>query len=189
MEIKIKIEKEEKQRTFILFWNPAISSCKMSDYQFLLENRWEPLNWSVWDYRQAKDGDRFFMVRCGDGNTGICMSGTFDSMPFYGEDWSDQGRDNIHYVDLDRDVVINPDYCPILTTAELQAAIPDFDWTGGHSGRLLDPESAEKLEEMWEKFLEKNADIFHVRAIRFEVDEDEDDDFDEEDDDDEFEEE
>lgn len=176
MKIEIKIEKEEKQRTFILFWNPAISSCKMEDYQKLLENRWEPMIWSVWDYRQALIGDRFFMVRCGDGKTGICMSGTFNSMPFYGKDWSGQGRDNIHYIDLDRDVVINPDYCPILTTAELQAAIPDFDWTGGHSGRLLDPKSAEKLEEMWDEFLEKNADIFHTRAVRFDVDEDEDDD-------------
>lgn len=188
MEIEIKIEKEEKRNTFILFWNPAISSCKMADYQKLLDNRWAPMNWSVWDYRQAQVGDRFFMVRCGEGNTGICMSGTLDSMPFYGKDWSGQGRDNIHYIDLDRDVVINPDYCPILTTAELQAAIPDFDWTGGHSGRLLDPKSAEKLEEMWEEFLEKNADIFHARAVRFDVDEDEGDDYDE-DDDDEFDEE
>ena len=175
MEITVKIEREKKQNTFILFWNPAISSCKMDDYQKLLENRWEPMNWSVWDYRQALIGDRFFMVRCGNGKTGICMSGTFESRPYYGEDWSGQGRD-VHYIDLDRDVVINPDYCPILTTAELQAAIPDFDWTSGHSGRLIDPKSAEKLEEMWEKFLEKNADIFHTRAVRFDVDEDEDDD-------------
>ena len=178
MEIEVKIEKEEKQNTFILFWNPAISSCKMSDYQKFLDDRWEPMNWSVWDYRQAHIGDRFFMVRCGDGNTGICMSGTFDSKPFYDEDWSGQGRD-VHYVDLDYDVAINPAYCPILTTAELQAAIPVFDWTGGHSGRLLDPKSAEKLEDMWNKFLKKNADIFLTRAVRFDVDDDEDEEIDE----------
>lgn len=176
MENQVKTENEEKQRTFILFWNPAISSCKMDDYQKFLDDRWETMSWSVWDYRQAHIGDRFFMVRCGEGNIGICMSGTFDSMPFYGEDWSGQGRDNIHYVDLDCNVTINPDYCPVLTTSELQAAIPDFDWTGGHSGRLLAPELAEKLEEMWKKFLEKNAEIFHVRAIRFEEYEDEEDD-------------
>lgn len=183
MEIKVKINFAEKRKTFILFWNPAISSFKMSDYQGLLDSRWEELNWSVWDYRQAQEDDRFFMVRCGEGNTGICMSGTFSSKPYYGEDWSGKGRD-VHYMDLERDVVIHPDYCPILTTAELQTAIPDFDWTGGHSGRLLDEESAKKLERLWSEFLKKNEEMFLVRAARYDSD-DVDSDSDEEDEEDE----
>lgn len=179
MKISIKIKKEEKQNTFILFWNPAISDCEIGDFHDFIRNSTD-FNWSIWDYQQAKIGDRFYMVRCGEGNTGIIMCGTFASNPFWGEDWSEQERNNMHYIKLSQEMYFSPEHCPILTTAELQAAIPDFDWTGGHSGRLLDPESAEKLEEMWEEFLEKNADIFHTRAVRFDVDEDDDDEFDEE---------
>ncbi len=44
------------------------------------------LNWSVWGYEEACSSDRFFMVRCGEGKTGICMSGYFASDPYKGED-------------------------------------------------------------------------------------------------------
>lgn len=159
--------------TFILFWNPAISSCKMDDYQRLIDRPWEELNWSVWDYRKAKIGDRFFMMRCGKGKTGLCMSGKFISKPFYDEDWSGQGRD-VHYVTLDREVILNPEYCPILKTKDLQSAFPDFDWTGGHSGRLIDPKTAFKLDVMWHRFINSNDIMFiHLRAARYDLEEDE----------------
>lgn len=122
-------------KTYILFWNPAISSYKLDDFQEKLgELEYNDLNWSVWEHDKASCGDRFYMVRCGEGKTGICMSGYFASDPYKGEDWSGKGKET-YYVDLDPDVMIHPDYRVILTTEELSRAIPDFDWTGGHSGR------------------------------------------------------
>lgn len=159
-------------KTFILFWNPEISSYKFDDYQDELEEfdyYCKDMNWSVWDHDDAHAGDRFFMVRCGAGNTGICMSGYFSSEPYAGEDWA--GRDKVtYYINLEPDVMIHPEYLPILTTIELASAIPSFDWNGGHSGRLLDEENAKTLEDLWEKFIKKNEGIFTIRAARQEVD-------------------
>ena len=121
-------------KTFILFWNPAISSYKLDDFQRELEELHDDycnMNWSVWEHEKASAGDRFFMVRCGNGNTGICMSGYFSSDPYQDEDWSGRGRVT-YYMDLEPDAMIHPDYRPILPTSDLVKAIRTT-----HAGRLL----------------------------------------------------
>ena len=151
--------------TFILFWNPAISSYTMEQMQNDLANWSHVKNWSVWRHRDAHKGDRFFMVRCGEGNTGICMSGHFDSEPYRGGDWSGKRR-VVYYMDLQVDTIINSEILPILTTEVLQKQIPSFDWTGGHSGRLLAEKKAEKLEKIWTDFIEQNKRIFGKLSLR-----------------------
>ena len=40
-------------RTYILFWNPAISSYKLDDFQEKLrELEYNDLNWSVWEHEK-----------------------------------------------------------------------------------------------------------------------------------------
>lgn len=158
-------------KTYILFWNPAISSYKLEDFQREMEDYDADMNWSVWEYENACAGDRFFMVRCGSGKTGICMSGYFSSDPYKGEDWSGRGRVT-YYMDLEPDYMINPDYLPILSTLDLIREVPGFDWNGGHSGRLLDAKLAEKLETLWKKFTDDHAEMFTMRAAHQEVDPD-----------------
>ncbi len=151
--------------TFILFWNPDVSSYTLERMRDDLEHWAHVSNWSVWQHDLAHKGDRFFMVRCGQGKTGICMSGRFRSEPYRAEDWSGKGRE-VYYMDLLADTVIAPDYLPILPTEELSTAIPTFDWTGGHSGRLLPAGEAEKLEKIWAAFLEQNKWIFSQLTLK-----------------------
>ena len=146
--------------TIILFWNPEISSYTIERLRDDLHSCTHVNNWSVWEHDKAHKGDRFFMVRCGKGKTGICMSGRFRSEPYRGEDWSGKGRE-VYYMDLRADTVIDPDILPILPTELLAKKIPSFDWTGGHSGRLLPAKDAKKLERLWKKFLENNDAIFY----------------------------
>ncbi len=149
---------DEKQNTVILMWNPDISSVKLDDHRHGVKHMLtEYFNWSVWDYQHVKCGDRFFLVRVGKGNTGIVMSGVFDSQSYEGADWSGRGR-RVFYIDMLPNAIIDPEKAPILTTAELQKAIPSFDWSGGHSGRLLAEEDAKKLESLWQEFLAKHDD-------------------------------
>ena len=63
-------------------------------------------------------------------------------------------------MDMEPNVIINPDEAPMLTTAELQEAVPSFDWTGGHSGRILTTKEAIAVEQLWNTFIEKNEDMF-----------------------------
>ena len=152
-------------KTFILFWNPGISSYTIERLREDLDVEQHVSNWSVWEHKKAHKGDRFFMVRCGEGKTGICMSGFFNSDPYQGEDWSGKGRE-VYYMDISADFVIDPDLLPILSTEILSREIPSFDWSGGHSGRLLPAQKAKKLEKLWEKFLEENDPIFNKLALK-----------------------
>lgn len=117
----------------------------------------EDFNWSVWEHEKAKCGDRFYLVRVGEGNTGIVMSGVFNSHPYEAEDWSGKGR-RVFYMDMLPNVILNPEEAPMVRTEKLQKTIPSFDWTGGHSGRLLLQEESQKLEALWSDFLKKNED-------------------------------
>lgn len=147
-------------KTFILMWNPAISSYTWDrfkdDQKDMCEEGWgEGVgNWSVWDHEYAEEGDRFFMVKVGEGKTGIVMAGTFCSDPYEDEDWSGHGRQTF-YLDLDIHEQVDPDKVDIITTDQLYNEIPGFEWKGGHSGRLLEQESADKLEIMWIKYINK----------------------------------
>ena len=154
--------------TIILFWNPGISSYTIERLREDLSNHSHVSNWSVWEHDKAHKGDRFFMVRCGEGKTGICMSGRFSSEPYQGEDWSGKGRE-VYYMDIRADIVIDPDILPILSTEILSQKIPSFDWSGGHSGRLLPVEEAEKLEKLWEDFLEENKPMFGALTLKSDI--------------------
>lgn len=148
---------DEKQKTYVLMWNPAISSVTMNDHNESIPNLMtENFNWSVYEYQEAKKGDRFVMVRCGEGKTGIVMSGIFDSNPYQGRDWSGRGR-TVFYMDMEPNFIANPEKADIITTNELKQAIPTFDWSGGHSGRLLTEEQAKQLEALLAKYLKKFA--------------------------------
>ena len=139
--VEIKIERMYPQKTVVLMWNPSISSYTMERFEDDLRDMtdgWAPedFNWSVWDYENVKEGDRFFMVKVGPGTNGIVMSGVFSSEPYQDEDWSGKGR-KVFYMDMQINEMIHPDRCPIITSEKLAAEIPDFNWTGGHSGQIL----------------------------------------------------
>lgn len=162
---------ERKSQVVILKWNPSISSNTMFHYLHDLYSTNigydAEFDWSVNDYRNIKKGDTFFMVKVGSyGQIGILMSGTITSDPQRGEDWSGKGRVT-YYVTFTPDVMIDPDAFPILTSAQLQAAIPDFDWFKGSSGVILNDKQAEKLKVLWENFLYKNAELFSQAAKRY----------------------
>lgn len=147
---------DERQNTFILMWNPAISSIKLDTHNESIKYMFtDKFDWSICDYAKAKCGDRFYLVRCGEGNTGIVMSGVFDSHPYKAGDWSGRGR-TVYYVDMIPNLILNPDKAPMITTEQLLKAIPTFDWTGGRSGRLLPKEDAKILESLWQQFIETN---------------------------------
>ena len=146
---------------FVLEWNPEISSYRMEDFTADLKNfDGEWFNWSVWDWKEAHEGDLFYLIKCGgEGPNGVVMQGHFVSEPYAGEDWSGKGR-LTYYIDMDVEYMIHPLCNELLTTETLDEAMPDFQWKGGHSGRVVPFEYALKLEEMWTAYLETHKGIF-----------------------------
>ena len=131
----------------------AVSSIKMEDHVDSIPNLLTGnFNWSVYEYQEAKKNDRFVLIRCGEGNTGLVMSGIFDSNPYQSGDWSSKGR-TVFYMDMTPNFIIDPEEAEIITTKQLQDAVPSFDWSGGHSGRLLTEEQAKQLEKLLAQYL------------------------------------
>ena len=146
--------------TFILKWNPAISSCKYPAYLNILKNPYVMrLNWSIHDWREMKAGDRVFFLRVGE-KPQLLASGYITGQPYQGEDWSGRGRE-VYYADLYFDVACHPDYEHVLTAETLEKEIGDFDWRAGHSGVLLTEQQAETLELLWTEFLYDHQDDFY----------------------------
>ena len=105
-------------------------------------------------------GDRFYMIRVGEGNTGVVMSGVFTSLPYVSKDWNpNRNSRRIYYMDMKPNFIVNPEVQDIITTEQLQDAIPDFEWRKGHSGQLLNPNQARKLEALFDDYIQKMLDV------------------------------
>lgn len=146
--------------TYILMWNPEISSTKIEDWKYWMEHfPFIKPNWSVYEWQESDHWDAFYIVKVGNDRTGVVMKGHFSSLPYRGNDWSGKGR-KVYYRDLDIDYIMDPEKGPMISTNELEEAIPGFEWRGGHSGRLLSEDDAEKMDKLWASFKDKNADYF-----------------------------
>lgn len=139
----------DRQNTYILMWNPEISSVRMEDFRKMVgEMRTLRMNWSIYEREDARIGDRFFLVCCGGRHQGMVASGVLGSNPYRGEDWSGKGRE-VWYVDLTPNVMIDPHSDEAVSIDELTITMPDFNWHGGHSGRLLSEEYAKSVNTLW----------------------------------------
>ena len=63
-------------------------------------------DWSVHDWQNAQCGDRFYMVRVGEGNTGVFAAGRFTSDPSKGDGWAKKGRE-IYYMQMEFEAVFH----------------------------------------------------------------------------------
>ena len=145
-------------------WNPAISSISMFRYLKNISQKQCRGDWSVWEYEKIRRNDRFFMLKVGYGTTGIVAAGKITSDPETDLDWRN-AVEKIHYCKYRAEIIINPETFPILNTAVLESAIPDFDWRGGHSGMSLNFGQAESLCRLWDAYLLDNAAGF-IAALK-----------------------
>ena len=136
-------------RTYLMRWNPTISSFTEEDFEECLENGVHGMfrmNWSIYEWQEARRGDFFYMMRTGDDKAGIVFCGQFLSDPYPADDWAGSTKRRM-YVDMvcyDAE----PGAVPIISLEKLQATIPAIDWQKGHSGELLSEEITAQLDEI-----------------------------------------
>ncbi len=131
--------------TYIMRWNPGISSSKIGDFRKAME-KWSDGfcgNWSIYEWEDAHTDDEYIMVRVGEGPNGMVYHGRFLSEPYEGDDWAGTARKR-HYVDISIEHPCDPDQ-PAVTVEQLAAVIPEIEWGKGHSGERLTEEQEEKL--------------------------------------------
>lgn len=167
LNITLSINKREEAQhgAFLLRWNPATSSYTManldSDMSVWAEGYWsDDFDWSIHEWQSARRGDRFYMVRVGEGNTGLFAAGRFASDPFVCDDGE------VRYVQLEFETVFHPERAEIISTAELERELSHLDWRGGTSGEMLIKEDAVRLELMWRDYVGQNKSLYLPRAVR-----------------------
>lgn len=168
--LSINKKEESSHNTFLLRWNPAISSYTMKrldeDIEEWADGYWpHDFDWSVYEWERAKEGDKFFMVRVGEGNTGIFAAGRFTSDPYEGEDWTGKGR-KTYYMSMEFEAVFHPERTDIIPTEALKRELPNIDWQRGYSGEMVDSETADRLELMWRDHIWRNKTVYLPRAAK-----------------------
>ena len=141
----------EKLSKYLMRWNPSISSFKEEDYKECVENMKDGkfyMNWSIYEWEEARRGDMFYMLRTGDDKAGIAFNGYFLSDPYTGDDWAGTTKRRC-YVDMICQNAVEPGEIPFIPMRKLKEAIPDYNWDKGHSGELLSEDVCEKLDELW----------------------------------------
>jgi hypothetical protein len=140
-------------KTYLMRWNPAISSFSEEEYARYFEASETGsfrLNWSIFEWEEARPGDKFYMMLVGQKNPGIAFFGEITSNPYVEDDWAGSTKRR-HYVDLLCLETAAPGEPSPLPLERLQDAIPEYEWAKGHSGVLLPTEVADKLDELWQK--------------------------------------
>lgn len=141
----------EDARTYLMRWNPSISSFTEKDYEKCVANMQGGvfhMNWSIYEWEEARRGDYFYMMRMGDDKAGIVFEGQFLSDPYPDDDWAGSTKRRM-YVDIVCMNPVKPGTQPSLSIEKLQQAIPDYEWAKGHSGALLSNEVATELDTRW----------------------------------------
>ena len=155
------------KKVFVLQWNPVISDTSEDSFAKFVENGSSVITWELYDWHNASPGDLVYMVKCRPApDAGIVMQGHISGKPFSGPHWSGVRGKRAHYAYMYVDYVINHDECPILSLDALEQAMPDFQWDGGHSGRVLPVKESITLEHMWLEYLDSHKDYFDGMRAR-----------------------
>jgi len=106
--------------------------------------------------KDAKPGDRFFMLMMGEEPRGIIASGWIASESYKREHWRERGKKDI-YADILFDTLLDPfgEEENILHIDVLERKIPNVKWKYCQRPRHLREDIAEALEREWRGFLKK----------------------------------
>ena len=143
----------EEPKIYLMRWNPSISSFTEKDFEECVENQVHGMfriNWSIYEWQEARRDDLFYMMRTGDAKAGIAFNGHFITDPYPADDWAGSTKRRM-YVDMVFMNPMEPGKQPSITLEKLQKTIPDFDWSKGHSGTLLPEDVGKEIGERWEE--------------------------------------
>ena len=148
--------------TFILRWDPNISSYKMETHLEILShvrNMEIPneFDWSVHDWQKVKDGDMVILLQVGTDNDGIAMIGKITGNPEADESWRKDGS-KAHYVYISIFDAFNPAEQKDFRAENFENDFPKIKWHKGHSGELIDKATAKRLFDKLNPLIQNTDD-------------------------------
>ena len=107
--------------------------------------------WSVGRFQDISVGDKAYVMKQGDGKTGIVASGTVTTKASLGPDFRNPAK-QVHRIDVELDQVLNVDKHEPLDVRNMGTNHPELSisaWNAQESGRTLDPQAASVLDRLW----------------------------------------
>lgn|GEM_PF-816280 len=145
-------EQISPHRAYLFAWNPKVWNWDTLEDEILAIAQWGsvPRRWTCVT-RQINPEDRVFMIRIGKSPKGIMGAGFAYSKSHVSDDWEQQ------HVEMNLEVLINPDKNPVLPLEILKQKFPQQNWTPQASGIQIKPEIVIELESLWAQFLESQS--------------------------------
>lgn len=160
-----KVEKNERdQNAYLLAWNPK--KWDWSNLEQMVEMvRWDgkaSMAWSCGHVQSIKPGDRVFLVRLGNVlDKGLMGSGVVTSRPYKDRHFS-KPEAYANYVQVEFDVLINPEFDPILSLDLLKIGdLGKQQWTPQTSGISIRSDLLPGLEALWFSHLQEGMFRFN----------------------------
>lgn len=142
--------------TYLFVWNPKrwIWDTLEDDIEQLNQIGKIRHRWSSGNTKSIQIGDRIFLVKLGTEPKGIIGEGIAMTTPFFEKHWTGENRQAL-YIDIDLEVLLNPDKEPILTLDILKTGdlAKQYSWTPQASGITIRPDIVDELEAVWFDFL------------------------------------
>jgi 5-methylcytosine-specific restriction protein A len=151
-------------KAFLLTWNPLKWDWDTldDDINDLNEIGTVKGRWSCGTNKSIDVGDRIFLIRLGKAPKGIMASGYTNRNVFTGPHWSNEVGKVSNYIDIDYDILINPESSKILSLDNLESQFPLQRWTTQNSGISIHQEILFDLEKLWFNFANENG---HFRQL------------------------
>ncbi len=148
-------DRQQRMNTYLFLWNPkkwTWTTIEQDIEQVNLTGRCSP-RWSCGNTKSIQSGDRIFLLKVGTEPKGIIAAGFANSTPFYEKHWSGENKDTL-YIDVNFEVLLNPDQEPILSIDILKTGnLAKQNWQPMASGISVKPEFTDELEAVWFNFL------------------------------------
>ncbi len=144
--------------TFILRWNPKISSYKMEEHFDIVKHVKKGkypthFDWSIYEWEQLRPNNMFILLQAGTENDGVAMVGKFTTEAYEDDSWRNDGK-KYHYADMQIFDAFDLSKETKLRAENFEKDIC-IEWHGGHSGELLKEDVALNLIK---KLKEANKD-------------------------------
>jgi 5-methylcytosine-specific restriction protein A len=153
-------------KTYLLAWNPKrwiwdniIQMSEDVKMGMVVYDRW-----SSGVSKRPQKGDRFFLIRLGEGPRGIFASGSIVKDSFEDLHWDEEKSSTgktTNYVEIKYDTLLNPDVDPILPRDLLNMPpLSEMHWDTQMSGVHIPDNVVKELEQLWANFNHSTAFTF-----------------------------
>lgn len=149
---RLLVQSGEAVATFLLTFNSERSSIEAWKRAHRRSSRGKTVNWnwSTRSHRQMSSGDYVYFSKQGVQPRGIFASGIVTSEPFEGF-WDDakEGLRPSWFVDVEIDLILDPEQPLALTPEQLERKFPSVHWWPRASGPRLPDDVADRLDQLW----------------------------------------